>query len=185
MRILILVDCYRPSTKSGALMVQDLGIELCRQGHEVTVVTPSDAVEGNFQVSDEDGLRIVRVKSGRIKGTARAFRAIREVSLSQTIWRRTRPFLAANPADLILFYSPTIFFGKLVRLLKERWKCPSYLILRDIFPQWAVDTGILRKGLVWRYFRRKESEQYAAADFIGVESPANLAYFAREFPKKS
>jgi len=111
-------------------------------------------------------------------------RAIREARLSQAIWRRTRQFLLANPADLILFYSPTIFFGKLVRLLKERWKCPAYLILRDIFPQWTVDAGILRKGLIWRYFRGKEIAQYAVADFIGVESPANLAYFAREFPKK-
>ena len=185
MRILLLVDCYLPHSKSSATQMHELGVEFRRQGHEVTILTPSDTIPKAFHVSTEDGLRIVRVKSGRIKGTAKLLRALREVRLSQSIWRRTRPFLLANPADLILFYSPTIFFGKLVRLLKDLWKCPAYLILRDIFPQWAVDAGILRKGLIWRYFRRKESEQYAAADFIGVESPANLAYFAREFPKKS
>jgi glycosyltransferase involved in cell wall biosynthesis len=113
------------------------------------------------------------------------FRAIREVQLSGTLWHRAKRFLLAKPADLIVFYSPTIFFGSLVRRLKSHWGCPAYLILRDIFPQWAVDAGILRKGLVWRYFRRKEAEQYEVADLICVESPANLGYFSREFPKKA
>src|SRR5271157_1318039 len=184
MRILLLVDCYLPHSKSGATQMHELGVEFLRQGHEVTIVAPSDTIAKTFHLSTEDGLRIVRVKSGRIKGDAKVLRAFREVRLSQTIWRHARQFLRANPADLILFYSPTIFFGKLVRLLKEQWKCPAYLILRDIFPQWAVDTGILRKGLVWRYFRRKESEQYAAADVIAVETLANLEYFAQEFPGK-
>jgi glycosyltransferase involved in cell wall biosynthesis len=57
------------------------------------------------------------------------------------------------------------------------WNSPSYLILRDIFPEWAVDTGILRKGLLYRYFKRRELEQYVAADVIGVEAPGNLPYF--------
>jgi O26-antigen biosynthesis N-acetyl-L-fucosamine transferase len=164
--------------------MHELGVEFLRHGHEVTILTPSEAISKGFHLSTEDGLLIVRVRSGRIKGTGKALRAIREMRLSQSIWTRARHFLLAHPADLILFYSPTIFFGKLVRVLKERWKCPAYLILRDIFPQWAVDAGILRKGLVWRYFRRKEIEQYAAADIIAVETPSNLEYFAREFPEK-
>jgi len=184
MRILFIVDCYLPHSKSGATQMQELGVEFQRRGHEVTIITPSEAISKSFHVSTEDGLRIVRVRSGRIKGTGKMLRAVREIRLSQSIWRRTRQFLLANPADLILFYSPTIFFGKLVRVLKERWKCPAYLILRDIFPQWAVDAGILRKGLLWRYFRMKEIEQYAEADIIAVESPANLDYFSREFPGK-
>jgi O26-antigen biosynthesis N-acetyl-L-fucosamine transferase len=184
MRILLIVDCYLPHSKSGATQMHELGVEFLRRGHEVTILTPSAAICEGFRVSTEDGLRIVRVRSGRIKGTGKVVRAIREIRLSQSIWSRARKYLLANPADLILFYSPTIFFGKLVRHLKERWKCPAYLILRDIFPQWAVDAGILRKGLVWRYFRMKEIEQYAAADMIAVESPANLGYFPREFPGK-
>jgi len=184
MRILITVDCYLPSSKSGAMLIHDLGVEFRRQGHEVTILTPSDTIPVTFYVSTEDGLRIVRVKSGRIKGTAKVIRAIREVRLSPSIWRCARHFLLTNPADLILFYSPTIFFGELVRLLKRRWGCPAYLILRDIFPQWAVDTGILRKGFIWKYFRKKEVEQYETANRIGVQSPANVEYFVSQFPTR-
>ena len=184
MRILILVDCYPPSIKSGAMMIRDLGVGFRRHGHEVTILTPSDTISKALQVSTEQDLRIARVKTKTIKGTAKVFRAIREVRLSAILWRRARSFLLANQTDLIVFYSPTIFFGRLVRRLKSQWGCPAYLILRDIFPQWAVDAGLLRKGVVWRYFRKKEIEQYDAADLIAVESPANLEYFAKMFPKK-
>ena len=147
------------------------------------MLTVSDTMSQPLQLSTEDGLRVARVKTKAIKGAKKVFRAIREARLSDTLWRHARSFLLANPADLIIFYSPTIFFGGLVQRLKSHWNCPAYLILRDIFPQWAVDIGILRKDLVWRYFRSKEIEQYGAADLIGVESPANLKYFAREFPQ--
>jgi O26-antigen biosynthesis N-acetyl-L-fucosamine transferase len=80
-----------------------------------------------------------------------------------------------------VFYSPTIFWGALVKRLKSLWGCPAYLILRDIFPAWAVDAGVLQKGLVYRFFRRREIQQYEVADRIAVQSPANLAYFSREF----
>jgi len=184
MQILIVVVYYLPNLESTAKLIHDLGVEFRRQGHEVTILTPSDAISSALQVSIEDDLRIARVKTGKIKGSARLLRAIREARLSATLWRGAKHFLSANRADLIIFYSPTIFFGALVRRLKARWGCPAYLILRDIFPQWAVDAGILRKGIVWRHFRKKEIEQYEIADLIGVESQANLGYFARNFPDR-
>lgn len=185
MRISILVDCYLPSLKCGAKLIHDLGVEFQRQGHDVTILTPSDTISTALQVTVEDGLRIARVKTRKIKGTAKVFRAFREVSLSTLLWRRAQQFLLANQADLIIFYSPTIFFGPLVRRLKSCWHCPAFLILRDIFPQWVVDAGILRKGFVWRYFRKREIEQYEVADLIAVQSSGNLDYFAQNFPKRN
>src|SRR5260370_4612317 len=171
MQILIIVDCYLPSLKSGAKLVYDLRGVFARQGHEVSILTPSDAISEGLQVRTEDGLCIARVRTGTIKGTTKLFRAIREMRLSDTLWRRAKSFLLAKPVDLIVFYSPTIFFGGLVRGLKSRWGCPAYLILRDIFPQWAVDAGILRKGMVWRDFSREEDERHRLAAVIGVWAP--------------
>ena len=184
MRILLIVDCYLPSVKSGARLIHDLGVEFGRQGHDVTILTPSDAISRALEVTTENGLRVVRVQTKKIKGISKIFRASREVRLSAILWRHAKNYLLSDPRDLIIFYSPTIFFGALVRRLKMHWGCPAYLILRDIFPQWAVDSGILKKGLVWRYFRRREVEQYGIADFIGVESPANLKYFIDNFQSR-
>lgn len=182
MRILIIVDCYYPSTKSGAKLIHDLGVEMQRQGNQVTVLTPSENNVSDLELTTEDELLVVRVKNGQLKGAPKIQRGLREASLSETLWTRGIDFFRANPCDLIVFYSPTIFFGELVGKLKELWNCPAYLILRDIFPQWAVDAGVLSKGPAYHFFRWKEFEQYRIADVIGVQSPANLEYFAEHAP---
>lgn len=180
MHIAIIVDCYYPSAKSGAKLIHDLGTELRQQGHQVTIITPSEHVTENLKVTCEEGLQVARIRTGKLKGTAKIIRAYREANLSAHLWRAGKEFFRAQRCDLIVFYSPSIFFGALVAKLKGLWKCPAYLILRDIFPQWALDAGVLHKGLVYRFFCWKELEQYAAADVIGVQSPANLQYFARQ-----
>jgi O26-antigen biosynthesis N-acetyl-L-fucosamine transferase len=184
LRILILVDCYYPSTKSSAKLVRDLAAEFLRRGHEPVVLTPSDAVTEKVQVRSEGGVAVVRVRTGRIKGAKKLERAVREARLSANLWRGAENYLRSNPCELILFYSPTIFFGPLVRRLKELWHCPAYMILRDIFPDWAADAGVLRRGLIYRYFRAVALRHYRAADVIAVESNGNRAHFARNFPNE-
>lgn len=184
MRILMLIDCYLPACKSGPKQIHDLGVEFVRKGHEVTVLTTTHEIGRNFDVSVEDGLRVARVKTRQIKGASKPFRGLNEVCLSAIVWRRAGTFLVENPADLIIFYSPTIFWGSLVRRLKSLWHCPAYLILRDIFPEWAVNVGVLRRGLIYRFFRKKEIEQYETADVIATQSQGDLNYFKRHFPHR-
>ena len=180
MRILMLVVYYPPSTTSAAQMMSDLALEYVRQGHQVIVVTASDSGEDTARIVEEDGVTVVRVKTGNLKYANKASRMWREGRLSATMWQSAGRFFQANPCDLIVFYSPTIFFGNLVDRLKTLWGCPSYLILRDIFPKWALDAGLIRNGIIYRYLKRKELAQYALADIIGVEAFGNLAYFRNE-----
>jgi len=184
MRISIIVDCYYPHSTASAKLVHDLGVEFRKQGHSVMVVTPNCLNHDDLELSVESDLLVARIKTGKLKGVGKLSRAVREARLSETMWRKGKQFFRDHPSDLVIFYSPSIFFGPLVRKLKSLWKCPSYLILRDIFPQWAVDAGVLRKGLAYKFFRMRELDQYAAADVIGVQSPANLAYFAEHLPNK-
>ena len=113
MRILILVDCYYPSTKSSAKLVHDLAVELMRRGNQAVVLTPSDTIAGKLEERTEDGVTVARVKTGPIKGVNRIIRAANEMRLSARIWRSAKTFLRQNPCDLIVFYSPTIFFGRI------------------------------------------------------------------------
>ena len=182
MRILLVVVYYPPSKTSAAQMMRDLALEFVRQGHQVVVATPSDSVKGTMNITEEDGVTVVRVKTENLRYVNRALRLWREIRLSARMWRGARKFLQENPCDLIVFYSPTIFFSALVQRLKSLWNCPSYLVLRDIFPKWAVDTGVLREGMLYRYLKRKERELYSAADVIGVEAPGDLPYFMQELP---
>ncbi|HEY0180356.1 MAG TPA: glycosyltransferase [Dokdonella sp.] len=90
-----------------------------------------------------------------------------------------RSALAGERWDGVVWYSPTIFFGPLVRALKRRCGCRAYLILRDLFPDWAVDAGVMRRGLAYRFFKRVERYQYRRADVIGVQTPANVPLVER------
>ena len=185
MRILLLVDNYYPSTKSVAKMMRDLALELVRLGHDVKVAAAADDLQQKVSVSREDGTTVLRVNTGGLKINARALRGWRESRLSARMWRGGKNFFHDNPCDLIIFYSPSIFFGALVQKLKKLWKCPSYLVHRDIFPRWALDAGVLKPGLVYNFLRRKELEHYDASDLIGVETPGNLRYFAEELGHKN
>jgi len=180
MRILLVVVYYSPSTTSAARMMRELALEYVRQGHQVIAATPSNSVEGACSITEEDGVTVVRVRTGDMRGSNKVVRMWRESRLSRTMWQGARKFFEDNPCDLVIFYSPTIFWGDLVNRLKSMWGCPSYLILRDIFPKWAVDTGILREGMLFRYLKRKELAQYAAANMIGAEAPGDLSYFREE-----
>lgn len=177
MRILILVVYYLPSTTSSAKLIHDLALEFRRLGHDPIVVAPDEDISGHRMMSREEGIDVLRIGTGKIKNASRWRRAWNEIRLSDTLWRKGKNYFEPNPCDLIVYYSPTIFFGPLVQKLKQRFSCPSYLILRDIFPRWTVDAGVLRQGLVYRYFTFRERQNYEAADIIGVQSPANLSYF--------
>ena len=184
MRILLLVDYYLPGTTSCAKLTHDLATELVSRGHEVLLITTVDTAPEAMTVERSGGLTVARVRTGPIKGAPLPLRALREIGIPHLAWWCARHLLRAQRINLVVYYSPSIFWWPLVRRLKELWGCPSYLILRDIFPKWARDCGVLRDGAAYRFFQRQAIHQYDQADTIGVESAGNLRYFETEFPHK-
>jgi glycosyltransferase involved in cell wall biosynthesis len=179
MRIALLVDCYPPSKKSAAKLVQDMAREFVSLGHTVRVITVDDAMTEACAVDVDGALSVCRVRTGQIKGAHKIQRGFNELLLSRTIWSNARGFLESHPCDLVVYYSPTIFFGALVARLKKLWNAKTYLVLRDIFPDWALEVGELGKGPVYYLFKRYEARNYRAADRIAVQSPANLDYLEK------
>ena len=89
--------------------------------------------------------------------------------------------------DLILYSTPPItLLGTVKYLKKTNPQAQTYLLLKDIFPQNAVDIGMMRttglKGLLYRYFRKKEKALYRLSDHIGCMSPANVKYILEHNP---
>lgn len=177
MKILLIVDSYYPSRKSAAKHFFDLATELSRRGHEPSVLTTSHNIAGPYEISTEDGISVLRVRMPELKTNSRLLRAWRELRLPFTVWWRAKRVLKAEKFDLIAFYSPTIFWGPLVARLKHTYGCPAYLYLRDIFPRWAVEAGLLRKGPHYYVFRIFELIQYYAADKIAVQAVGDISHF--------
>ncbi|AWW45648.1 glycosyltransferase WbuB [Polynucleobacter paneuropaeus] len=176
MRITIIADSFPPLKNSAAVLVFSLAEALSSLAHEVLVITPaSDIAEPSLE-EDFGTFKVLRLRCGEIKSHIKFVRGIQELSLFFSLPRILKKTVYKSYAsDLIIWYSPSIFFGGLVRSLK-RHSTTSYLILRDIFPQWLVDVGLMRRGLSYYLLRWFEIYQYRQADFIGVQSPGNIVY---------
>ena len=82
--------------------------------------------------------------------------------------------------DIILYSTPPVTLAPVIKYMKRREEVFTYLILKDIFPQNAVDIGMMKKnglgGLLYRYFREMEHLLYSCSDKIGCMSPANARF---------
>lgn len=183
MRIVLIADAFPPLKTSAAVLLRDLVAGMDAAGHAVTVLLPDAGIPQPWHSSHLGNAHILRLRARATKDVSYARRAVAEYLLPGDMARNLdRSPSAGQYWDGIVWYSPSIFFGPLVEKLKVASQCPSYLILRDIFPEWAVDMGLLKKGLVYRYFKSVERFQYRQADTIGVQTPSNLAYFREHFP---
>ena len=185
MRLLLVVDAFAPIRTSAAVQMRDLAATFVRLGHMCAVVTPDDKITNHpLSLADERGISVLRIRCGPLKRINLIRRALNEIALSGRMWSGyRRSSLATQAWDAVVFYSPTIFFGRFVAKLKSLHRCPAYLILRDVFPDWAVDMGLMRKGPHYWLFRAYAQYQYHVADFIGIESPSNSRYFEPGDPR--
>ena len=178
MRIALIADAYPPMRTSAAVQLRDLSQEMVRQGHNVTVMIPSFDLKQPWLQEDMNGVQVLRLKAPRTKDIGYVQRTINEFLLPFIMLHNLRKSTLANVRwDGVIWYSPTIFLGPLANALKKASACRSYLIIRDIFPEWAVDMGLMRRGLPYRFFKAIERYQYSVADVIGVQTQGNSSYF--------
>lgn len=179
MRIVILSDAYLPeSTLIHAKMLHELAVEYVWRGHEVIVLTPGLLDQENLMNQCSlDGVDVWRFRCRPTRGVSHRNRAINETLIS---WFAIRAIKSAGldpDFDLCINYSPTIFFGPLARWFRRRGAF-VYLVLRDFFPQWVIDEGIIKdNSLAASYFRFFENLNYASSDVVAVQSPANVRVF--------
>ncbi|MGS4880499.1 hypothetical protein [Photobacterium damselae] len=128
MKLALIIDDYLPnSTRVAAKMFHELALELQNQGHIVTVITPAFH-QSEMLVEDQlDGIRVWRFRSGKIKDIGKVERAINETLLSTKAWIAIKSKVMKDTFDGVVYYSPSIFFGHLVKKIKQRCSCRSYL----------------------------------------------------------
>ena len=178
MRIVLIADAFPPLRSSGAVQLRDLSLEMIRQGHKVTVMIPSHDIKEAWSLEDMEGVEVLRLKAPRTKDIGYIRRTTNEFLMPFAMLHNLRKSPLSNMSwDGVVWYSPTIFLGPIANSLKKTNGCRSYLIIRDIFPEWAVDMDLLSRGLPYRFFKVIERYQYSIADTIGVQTPANLSYF--------
>ncbi|MBR2529105.1 MAG: glycosyltransferase family 4 protein [Blautia sp.] len=167
---------------------EDLLRELAGQGNEITIISPIQRRHGKeTYLIEEDICTILKVKTGNIQKSNKIEKGIATVLIEPQLKRAIKTYLSDRKFDLILYSTPPITFLGAIDYVKRRDHAKTYLLLKDIFPQNAVDIGMLSKtglmGMVYRYFRRKEKKLYAVSDRIGCMSQANVDFLLKHNPE--
>ena len=178
MNILILSDRYHPTPVSGAILIKDLADELTDQKHCVTVVCGDHTIT-DHNISREDSVNVLRVKVANQKALNKANRLIFELSLQYKMWKVYKNELKKAQFDIVIAHSPTIFWSFIISRINNIKKIPTYLILRDLFPQWTLDSGELsRLNPVYWVLRYFELRLYKNSDLIGLQSERDIKYIS-------
>lgn len=168
---------------------QDLMREFRDKGHNAYIVTPCERRLGlKTSLEQSKGVNILSVKTLNLQKTSVIEKGVGQVLVEGQYKRAIKRYLSGVKFDLITYSTPPITFTNVVKYLKkENPNAVSYLQLKDIFPQNAVDIGMMSKsgvkGLLYKFFRNKEKKLYAISDYIGCMSPANVDFVLKHNPE--
>lgn len=161
------------------------------EGHRIIIVSPRErSLKLESGLDEVDGVRVLGVKTLNLQKTSIIEKGIGQIMVEGQFKRAIKRYLYDCSFDLILYSTPPITFPRIIKYLKiKNPNAKTYLLLKDIFPQNAVDIGMMSKtglkGILYRFFRKKEKVLYSLSDYIGCMSPANVDYVLKHNPELS
>src|SRR5690625_1700020 len=171
--------------------IEDKGIytDLLRKfrdnNHKVYVVSPREKrLNKPTEYTSENGIHMLRVKIGNITKTNVLEKGISTLRIERLFLKAIKKYLENVTFDLVIYSTPPITFEKVISYIKKKNNAKSYLLLKDIFPQNAVDLNMFsKKGFIYKYFRAKEKKLYDLSDYIGCMSEANVDFVLKNNPR--
>lgn len=166
----------------------DLLREFMNKGHEIYVVSSSERRNNEeTRIISEGHCHILKVKVGNITKSSLIEKGIATLLIERQFKRAIATYFANVKFNLIIYSTPPITFCNAIDYVKKRDGAKTYLLLKDIFPQNAVDLGMMSKsgikGIIYKIFRNKEKKLYRISDCIGCMSKANVDYILTHNPE--
>lgn len=183
MKILYIATSF-PEPDKGATIYTDLAEALHEAGHEIIVAVseqPKNIDKTSLKM--ERGFKVLRITTGNYYDVGFMEKGLTTLKIPYRMRQGISRYLKHREFDFILFEAPPVTNASLVSWAMKTFQCSSYLMLKDIFPQNAIDIGIIRKnGLLHHFFKFKERKLYEVADVIGCMSEANRQYIIEHNP---
>lgn len=182
MRILIIHQYFLESGESGGTRWNEMSKMWQQQGHEVVVlagmvnyVTGKKAphLKGKwfYSAMNEDGVWVQRCHVSEAYNTNFLGRLWGYFSfVFSSIWAGT--FLLKGKFDVIVCTSPPLFVGATALWLSFIKRIPFVFEIRDLWPESAIDTGVLTNGAIIKLAYWFEKWVYRKARLINVLTPA-------------
>ena len=162
----------------------DLLRKFKEEGDEIFVACPSERRDKKpTHLLKEEGVYILNVSTLNLQKTNIIEKGIGTLAIEYQYLQAIKKSFSKIKFDLILYSTPPITFSKVIDFVKKRDNAYSYLLLKDIFPQNAVDMKMIKKGsLLHKMFLSKERRLYELSDTIGCMSVANKKYLELHNP---
>lgn len=189
MNILFLTMSSRMENIEMSGIYTDLMRKFRDEGHEVYIIFPRERRIGlSTELKTSNHVHRLGVRTLNVTKTNVIEKGVGQLLLESQFKIALKKYFGDVKFDLILYSTPPITFTEVIRFAKRlNPNAVSYLLLKDIFPQNAVDLGMLSKtglkGVLYKAFRRKEKELYKISDYIGCMSPANVDYVIKHNPE--
>jgi glycosyltransferase involved in cell wall biosynthesis len=182
MHILLIHQAFVTPNEPGGTRHYEFLRHMVKKGHRATVVTSnlsyltgkSAGSSGRlFKEENQDGIRIIRVYTIPTLHRSfvwRVFSFIGFMLLSAIAAFRVRR------VDLVMGTSPPIFQAVSALLTSLSHRAPFLLEIRDLWPEFAIDMGVLKNSILIILSRWLEKALYRFSDMILVNSPAYRQY---------
>ena len=163
----------------------DLLRKFQREGHKVHIVTP---LERRYQqlttLEQTNNVSVLKINTLNIQKTNLIEKWLSTLLVNHQFLRGIKHYFSDINFDLIIYSTPPITFTRIINSVKQKTRAKTYLLLKDIFPQNAVDLGLIKKGgFLHNYFISKEKKLYKISDHIGCMSQANVNYLTKFHPE--
>lgn len=166
----------------------DLLREFVKNGHQVYAISPAEKRQNvETHLIQEENATILRLQIGNTQKTSVIEKGISTILIEPTFKKAIKTYFADVKFDLVLYSTPPITLVSAIEYVKKRDNAKTYLLLKDIFPQNAVDIGMMSKnglkGILYKHFRNQEKKLYRISDRIGCMSQANVEYLIKHNPE--
>ncbi len=178
-KIIIITNTFYPDRNSASKLLQELSKNLSRKKFDVLVIC-ARSNKKNKKFTNFKNIKINNVFCKNIKNSNLYLRGLAELSISKQLISETSKFINKFKPTHLICYSPPIFFEKYIIYLKKNFGCKSFLILRDLFPFWAISTKIIRNYLLSKVLINKFKSFIKVFDCVGVEAKYNINYLKKK-----
>lgn len=166
----------------------DLIREFIKKQHKVYIISPTEKRKQQVtRLITKDNYTILKLQIGNIQKTNILEKGMSTITLESKFKKSIKKYFSNIKFDLVIYSTPPITLQSAVEYVKKRDNAISYLLLKDIFPQNAVDLGMMTKkglkGLIYTYFNSKEKKLYNISDYIGCMSQANVDFLLNNNPE--
>lgn len=181
MRILLIHQYFLEDNDGGGSRWNEMSRFWQAAGHEVTVIAGMvhymghrpDRYKGKYflRETNQDGVKVIRCHVSESYNKSFVGRLWAYFSFTFSgIWGGLR--YAKGHYDVIVVTSPPLFVGITAYVLSVLKRTPFVFEIRDLWPESAIDTGVLTSGILIKFAYWFEKFIYRKATLINVLTPA-------------